>query len=256
MPDLQAVIVATMQGTTLSLQELIHTGRLNGKLLPLIGDAVADKLIASAARQQGITPSAAELQQAADNFRRELKLMKAADTHHWLAANQLTVEDLENKVERDLLHRRLAERVITQDQVRRHFAEHRTEYDRARLAHIVTAKEGVAREIQSQILEEGASFADLARKHSLDAASKQHGGSLGIVARKSLSPAVESLIFNAQAGDVVGPVKTDMGYHLIKVEELLLGQLTDAIAVAIRARLFQDWLDEQVRQANVQIKQF
>ncbi len=58
----------------------------------------------------------------------------------------------------------------------------------------------------------------------------------------------------AKAGDVVGPIKTDQGYHIIKVHELLLGKLADdEVAATIRQELYADWLDAQAEKAGVEI---
>ncbi len=252
MSDWKAVVVATVHGEDLTLEELLQTGRRNGKLRSLIADAVLEKVITRAARQAGITVRADELQQAADEFRQRAKLTRAADTQRWLAEHHLTVEDLEANLEHELLHQKLAAQ-IPQSRVEQFFAERRTRYDRARIAHVVVAQESVAQELLSQLLEEERAFAELARQHSLHHESAARGGSLGVVYRKSLSPAVESVVFNAREGNVVGPVKTDMGYHLIKVEEILLGQLDAAIADAIRQELFRNWLREQVQLANVDV---
>jgi parvulin-like peptidyl-prolyl isomerase len=253
MADWKLTVVATVQGEPLTLQELLQVGRRSGKFKALIEDAVREKVVAQAARRAGLTVSTPELQQAADLFRRRAKLTKAGDTHRWLADHQMTVDDLEANLEQELLQQKLAAqgpplRVV------QFFAEHRTRYDRARLAHLVVAQESAAQELLSQIQEEELDFAALARQHSLDHESRPRGGSLGVVHRKSLSPAVESAVFNARKGQVVGPVKTDMGYHLIKVEEILLGQLDAGIADAIRQELFRSWLREQIQKAQVDVR--
>lgn len=253
MADLKSVVVASVQGQALSLAEFLHICRRNGKLSPLIDQAVQEKVVQAVARQAAISVGTDELQQAADTFRRRAKLAKAAEMHRWLADNHMSVEDLEALLERDLLQQKLAAQVPQSD-VDRNFAEHRREYDRARIAHILVAQEGAARELLSQIQEEGASFADLARRHSLHQESKSRGGNLGLVARTSLSPAVEAAVFNARKGDVVGPAKTEKGYHLIQVEEILLGRLDGTTATAIRRELFRRWLEDQVRRANVQVR--
>src|SRR5205085_6201838 len=144
-----------------------------------------------------ITVSTPELQQAADELRRRAQLTKAADTHRWLAERHLSVDDLEANLEYELLQHKLAAQ-MPQSRVEQFFAEHRTRYDRARIAHLVVAQENIAQELLSQILEGERDFAELARQHSLHHASRPHGGSLGLVERLSLNPAVASAVFNAR----------------------------------------------------------
>ncbi len=100
----------------------------------------------------------------------------------------------------------------------------------------------------------GADFAELARSHSIDEASKSSGGELGVLNRTDLSPAIESAVFAANDGDVVGPIKTDQGYHVLKAQEILLEKLSDEEIVAtIRQELYAEWLDDQAKSANVEI---
>ena len=115
-------------------------------------------------------------------------------------------------------------------------------------------QEGVAEELLSQIEEEEADFATLARKNSIDSASKKAGGYMEVVNRKALSPQVESAVFGADDSDVVGPVKTDMGYHIIKVEKILPGELNNQTKAAIKNILFRNWLEEEYLKANIELK--
>ncbi|MDA8753044.1 peptidylprolyl isomerase [Candidatus Marinimicrobia bacterium] len=65
----------------------------------------------------------------------------------------------------------------------------------------------------------GSLFEDIALKNSVDPGSKKTGGSLGWVSRGSLVKNFEVAAFSAQEGDLVGPIKTEFGYHLIETEE-------------------------------------
>ncbi|WP_022834846.1 peptidylprolyl isomerase [Salisaeta longa] len=67
-------------------------------------------------------------------------------------------------------------------------------------------------------LQTGASFAELAREYSEDPGSASQGGDLGWFGRGRMVAAFNDAAFDAAPGEVVGPVKTQFGYHLIKVE--------------------------------------
>ena len=69
--------------------------------------------------------------------------------------------------------------------------------------------------IKGEILK-GKDFGLLANKHSEDPGSKNSGGSLGWVNRGSLVKAFETAAFMAKVGDIVGPIETTFGYHLIE----------------------------------------
>ena len=65
-------------------------------------------------------------------------------------------------------------------------------------------------------MEEGLSFEDAASKYSL-CPSKEKGGDLGEFNRGSMVPEFEEVAFSMEEGKGSEPVKTQFGYHLIKV---------------------------------------
>ncbi len=82
-------------------------------------------------------------------------------------------------------------------------------------AHILVKKLGRAEEIRGK-LDAGESFADLARRFS-ECPSRKRGGDLGWFGRGQMVKPFEQAAFEADRGSIVGPVKTDFGYHLIHV---------------------------------------
>jgi peptidyl-prolyl cis-trans isomerase C len=156
-------------------------------------------------------------------------------------------------LERELLRQKLTDHV-TRDQVEKNFVENRTKYDRARLRSIVVDKDGIARELLSRILEEDADFAELARQYSLDQRTRTNGGDLGIVSRTALPGVVAAAVFAAKSGAVVGPLAHAGAFLLIKVEEILLGQLDGPTRVGIQQVLFRDWVAAQIQNGKVEMK--
>ncbi|HEY2323514.1 MAG TPA: peptidylprolyl isomerase [Thermoanaerobaculia bacterium] len=74
-----------------------------------------------------------------------------------------------------------------------------------------------AEDIKKQIAA-GAKFEDLAKKESDDTGSGANGGELGAFGHGQMVPEFESAAFAAKAGDVIGPIRTQYGYHIIKVD--------------------------------------
>ncbi len=70
----------------------------------------------------------------------------------------------------------------------------------------------------------GADFAQLARENSADPGSRDSGGELGWVERGVMVGAFEDALFAMQAGQITGPVETDFGFHVLKLEEVKGGQ--------------------------------
>lgn len=68
-----------------------------------------------------------------------------------------------------------------------------------------------------QMIKSGADFAKVAKDYSQDPLSAARGGDLGWFGRGMMVPPFEKAAFNAKVGEVVGPIRSDYGYHLIKV---------------------------------------
>ncbi len=88
----------------------------------------------------------------------------------------------------------------------------------------------------------GADFAELARTYSKDAGSASRGGDLGVIQKGAMVPPFEKAVFALSAGEISEPVKTEFGYHVIKVtrvsktEAIPFEEVAEDIATALRRR--------------------
>lgn len=78
---------------------------------------------------------------------------------------------------------------------------------------------GRARELRAEIVEEGADFAEVARRASDDDATAENGGDLGTFGRSQMVQAFTDVAFDAPVGEVTEPIRTRFGYHLIRVRD-------------------------------------
>lgn len=93
-----------------------------------------------------------------------------------------------------------------------------TEEER-QVQHILVASEDLANTIIKQ-LKQGSTFAELAAKHSQDTGSKENGGDLGFFTLGVMAPEFEAKVFAMKEGELSSPVKTDFGYHVIKLNKI------------------------------------
>ena len=125
---------------------------------------------------------------------------------------------------------------------------------RARHILLTTAERSVEearsriQEIKSRI-EGGEDFATLAGDLSEDPGSATRGGDLGFFRRGQMTPEFESAAFEAEPGDLVGPVVTPFGVHLIRVEERRESGVRPFAEVRsqIRARLAAEQAPEAIQ---------
>ena len=113
-----------------------------------------------------------------------------------------------------------------------YFETHRDEFvegEQARARHILirvspgaSEQERLSAKVRADgvaaIAKTGADFGEVAAKHSDDPGSKDSGGDLGWFGRGRMTQEFEEAVFGAKPGDILGPVESQFGYHIIKVE--------------------------------------
>ena len=119
---------------------------------------------------------------------------------------------------------------VSEDEIRAYYEDNQADYsqeERVRARHILLRvadpaqdAEVLARlqEVRSRI-EAGEDFATLAGELSDDPGSKTRGGDLGFFGRGAMVAPFEDAAFGAAPGELVGPIRTNFGYHLIEVLE-------------------------------------
>ena len=108
----------------------------------------------------------------------------------------------------------------------------------------------------------GADFAEIAKKESQDGAAAQ-GGDLGFFTKGRMVPEFEQAAFALKPGEVSKPLKTQFGYHIIKVEEHKDGappsfetakeQVAKEVSIKKRNEVVKAKLEEMKKSANLKI---
>lgn len=235
-----------------STADLLRTLHRRGRLLPLLNEALAEQLCVSAARDAGLVVTDDELQQAANDFRHRRGLTSADQTSAWLDRQRLSVADFETVLENDLLIQKFQAHLADRE-VSAHFETHRDRYARVHLRELVVGSEGLARELLQQVTEDGADFADLARRHSL-APSRDQGGDLGVVCRATLPTTLADTVFATREGDTTRPILSDAGYRIFRVEAFLSAEHDGPTRQLIGRAVFDAWLREQLANLHIDLR--
>lgn len=77
-----------------------------------------------------------------------------------------------------------------------------------------------ADEIYKQLQADPSKFAQLAKSNSADPGSAHQGGDLGFFQKGMMVPEFDNAVFSGKKGDLVAPVKTQFGYHIIKIVDV------------------------------------
>ena len=134
--------------------------------------------------------------------------------------------------------------------------------EQRRAAHILLASgddEAAAEELATSLTERakaGEPFADLAREYSQDGGTAEQGGDLGPVMKSQMPGALGDAIFSIDAGEIYGPVRTDFGFHVVQLNEIIdggplpLDQVRGELLQELRSGSIEDRVRELERQLS------
>jgi peptidyl-prolyl cis-trans isomerase C len=156
----------------------------------------------------------------------------------------------------------LAKAQVDDESAKKYYDEHKNEWEEVNARHIlvkykgspVPVREGKpelteeqalakAQELRKKVVD-GADFAAIAKAESDDTQSGSNGGDLGTFKRNSMVPEFEKTAFALPVGQVSEPIKTQFGYHIIKVEKHDTPELA-----SVRAQIDERMKPEMARQA-------
>jgi parvulin-like peptidyl-prolyl isomerase len=203
------------------------------------------KIIDRAAQQRNLTVTPEEIQAEANRQRYEKRLEKSADTLAWLADQLISPDDWEAGIRDRLLYQKLAESLFAKE-VEKFFAQNKLDFQQLVLYQILVPYEKLGQEIFYQIEEEEISFYEAAHFYDIDERRRLQCGYEGKLYRWSLKPELAAVVFSASPKQVVGPIKTELGYHLLMVEEFIAAALTPDIYKEIMDRMFKDWIASEL----------
>jgi peptidyl-prolyl cis-trans isomerase C len=153
------------------------------------------------------------------------------------------------KALRDSYLSQVISKTVSEDEVKAVYADESkklTETERIRARHILVASEKEAQAVIDK-LAKGEKFEALAKQFSLDG-SKDYGGDLGYFSAPEMVPAFSKAAFQLKKGEISKPVKTDFGWHVIKLEDRKQGtaQPYDQVKNAIRNVLVRQKVQEKL----------
>jgi len=246
-------------------------------------DAVTEMLLIQRAKELGYRLTDDQFKQAVDNIKKEYKLDTEEKFQAALKQEGMTLNDLRRQFERQMLVQRVEQVeifgkiAISEDEARRYYQEHQTEFTTpasVTLREILVAVPAGATPAQDQALkaraeqlrERAASGEDYVKlaEDSSDAPSRANGGLIGPIDLTDLSPDLRKVVEGLKAGDLSPVVRTSRGYQIFKVETLTPArtlpfeqareQINDRVFTSKRKEEFDKYLARLKAQAIIEWK--
>jgi foldase protein PrsA len=186
---------------------------------------------------------------------------KRADFNKFLQTTGMTMQDLLFRVKVDVLTQQVRQKVVQgRDKVSDAAVASYYNKNKARFAQperrdllVVLTKDKAKADQAKGALQHGQSWASVAKKFSIDQASKAQGGKLPGVAKGQQEKSFDSAIFSAKKNQLSGPVKTQFGWYVFKVTNVTpasqqtLAQAHDTIVNLLRSTQEQNAINSFVK---------
>src|SRR5580693_5412796 len=241
--------VVKIDGDEIDLAEFVRNLKLTGQFEALLEQFVRDRLALVGARKAGIHVSEAEIQELADQFRRVRGLHRASDTNKYLNAMRISLEEFEAFITDSLYQEKMMRKVCSEQAAQGYFKLNSPKFDSIEVSHIVLDSEAKAKEMIAVLGEAPDSFEEMAREHSI-ADTREQGGLIGKLLRGSLRTDVEAKVFNAAAGDLLGPfaVGDRTAFEIFRVNAKHPARLDEDTGTEVRRLLREEWLHAGARE--------
>lgn len=187
----------------------------------IIEKLIMEKLIAEEAEKLKISISDEELKEAVEKSISDMGGQESFD--EFLSNMNLTREFYESNLKKELLVQKHKEEfigaiTITDEDAQAFFDENKDASTIVRASHILVATEDEGKGILDR-LNNGEDFATLATLESLDSVSAANGGDLDYFGKGKMIAEFEEVAFALEEGETSDLVKTEVGYHIIRVTE-------------------------------------
>lgn len=169
----------------------------------------------------------------------------------------MDVEKFKETVRKDLMYQKhkewfTKEHPVTDEEIKEYFEDNKDQFAKRDASHILVEDEKTAKEIKEK-LDKGEDFAELAKEYSKDSANAENGGNLGTFSKGQMVKEFEDAVFNLKEGEISEPVKTQFGYHIIKLNKVAdsIDDNKEAITNALTDKKYADYIKELNEKANV-----
>jgi len=179
------------------------------------------------AEERGIKLSDADVKKSFEEQKKQA-FPKEADYQKFLKQNGQSEADILERVRLDLLSNKIRDEVIkgkdkvSDAQIQEFYDKNKDRFaqpERRDLRVVLTKTEAKANEAKAA-LDSGESWNAVAKKYSIDEASKAQGGKQPAQAKGTLERSLDEAVFSADKGKVTGPVKTQFGWYVFEVEKV------------------------------------
>ncbi|GAM16488.1 peptidylprolyl isomerase [Mesobacillus selenatarsenatis] len=204
--------------------EKITKEELNTKLTEMYGADILDSLITNKVIE--MEASKEKVKVTGNEIDEELtKLQESYGGEEAFASaleqNQVSMDKIREDIEIYLLAEKMigSSIEVTEEEMKTYFEENKDSFDQkeqVKASHILVEDEETVKKLKEE-LDNGKDFAELAKEYSTDSSNAANGGDLGYFGKGEMAEEFENAAFGMEVDSISEPVKTEFGYHIIKL---------------------------------------
>jgi len=213
--------------------------------------------------------SEAEVKKSFD-MQKKQSFPKPKDFDKFLKDSGQSLDDILLRVRLDQLSNKIREKVtkgkdkVSDAEIKTYYDKNKTRFaqpERRDLRIVLTKTKAKADEAKTALEKKGGSFKAVAKKFSIDQASKAQGGKLPAVAKGQQEKSLDDAVFKASTGQLTGPVKTQFGFYVFEVTKITeasqqtLAQAKETIKQLLASQNQQKALDKFVKDFRTKWKE-
>lgn len=222
----------------------------------LLDKLIIEELISQKSKENDITVTEEEV----DAKLEEIKASVGGEEGYknFLDSNGISEEYFKNTTRKEILMEKYYENYLEntelkQEEIEEFFEENKDDLVVVRARHILLKDEEEASKVLDR-LEAGEEFEEVALEESLDGSAAQ-GGDLGYFTKGNMIKEFEDAAFALKVGEISGLVKTEVGYHIIKVEDRKesLEDLEEQIAMVLKQQKYEEHIKDLKDKADIDV---
>lgn len=182
--------------------------------------------------------------------------------NEFLTSQKMTMEYLRDTIRKDILVNKLQEKLttgvtVTDQEVTDYYGSNQDQFISVKVSHILIENEEEAKKMLERV-KAGENINDLAFQFSADPMAKEDKGVIDYFRKGKMLEAFETAAFALKPGEISELVKTDYGYHIIKLEDRKFDKIED-IAAELKISMiktkkdkaYQDLIEEMRTKAQI-----
>jgi parvulin-like peptidyl-prolyl isomerase len=225
----------------ISDQDILEQVKLSFKIPEITEQILTRRIIEDVAKEANVKIEIGELQKAADIFRAENRLSSAKNTQLWLDIHKISLDDFENFIRLNLIIEKIKSTALI-GSVEEYFYQNQSDFDQVTMHEIILESKELATELYYSVREKEIRFQDITSNTSIKGKSRY----VEKLSRKLLHKDLRSIFSTSNTPQILRPITTANGYHLIWIESIIKAELDKSIYKDIEDQLFQGFIMSRI----------